>query len=281
MRDRIRSRIAMNLPPGMTSRIVPGVNGLDMHVLETGELGNPALLLLHGYPELAVSWLKVMPPLTAAGYRVIAPDLRGYGRTSGWDADYDGDLWQFRMLNLTRDVVALVSALGYRSVEAVAGHDFGAPVAAICALVRPDIFKRLILMTPVAGPPTLPYGTGARPATPDPIHAELARLNPPRKHYQWYNSTRKAVEDWTHPPQGLRPFLRAYYHHKSADWVGNKPVMLRGWNAEELSIMPDYYIMPPRRRHAHGLGTAHALAEGHRRVQLAHRRRHRLPGVRV
>jgi pimeloyl-ACP methyl ester carboxylesterase len=75
--------IAMNLPPGMTSRIVPGVNGLDMHVLETGELGNPALLLLHGYPELAVSWLKVMPPLTAAGYRVIAPALRMSGIGDG------------------------------------------------------------------------------------------------------------------------------------------------------------------------------------------------------
>jgi pimeloyl-ACP methyl ester carboxylesterase len=145
---------------------------------------------------------------------------------------------------VTRDVVALVSALGIRSVEAVAGHDFGASVAAICALVRPDIFKRLVLMTPVAGPPTLPYGSGARPATADPIHAELARLNPPRKHYQWYNPTRTAVEDMTNPPQGLRPFLRAYYHQKSADNPANKPVMLRGWNAEELSIMSGYYVMP-------------------------------------
>jgi pimeloyl-ACP methyl ester carboxylesterase len=70
------------------------------------------------------------------------------------------------MLNLTRDIVALVSALGIRSLEAVAGHDFGASVAANCALVRPDIFKRLVLMTPVAGPPTLPYGSGARPGAP-------------------------------------------------------------------------------------------------------------------
>jgi pimeloyl-ACP methyl ester carboxylesterase len=234
----------MKLPSGISSHIVPGVNGLDMHLFEAGDREAPAIILLHGYPEIAYSWMKMLTPLANAGYRAIAPDLRGYGQTTGWDADYNGDLRQFRILNLTRDVVALVSALGIRSVEAVAGHDFGASVAAICALVRPDIFKRLVLMTPVAGPPTLPYGSGARPATPDPIHAELARFNPPRKHYQWYNSTRKAVEDMTNPPQGLRPFLRAYYHQKSADNPANKPVMLRAWNAEELSIMPNYYIMP-------------------------------------
>ncbi len=185
----------MELPSGISSHIVPGVNGLDVHLFEAGDRQAPAIILLHGYPELAYSWMKMPTPLASAGYRAIAPDLRGYGRTTGWDADFDGDLRQFRILNVTRDVVALVSALGIRSVEAVAGHDFGASVAAICALVRPDIFKRLVLMTPVVGPPTLPYGSGARPARLDPIHAELARLKPPRKHYWWYNSTRKAVED--------------------------------------------------------------------------------------
>ena len=62
-----------------------------------------------------------MPPLAAAGYHVIAPDQRGYGRTTGWDADYDGDLTSFRLLNLVRDALGLVSALGYRSVDAVSG----------------------------------------------------------------------------------------------------------------------------------------------------------------
>ena len=65
-----------------------------MHVLEAGyeTKGRPCVLLLHGFPELAYSWRKVMPALAAAGYHVIAPDQRGYGRTTGWDADYDGDL---------------------------------------------------------------------------------------------------------------------------------------------------------------------------------------------
>ena len=77
-----------------------------MHVLEAGELGTRrcscCMVIRNSHLRL-----KVMPPLTAAGYRVTAPDLRGYGRTTGWDGDYDGDLWQFRMLNLTLDVVAL------------------------------------------------------------------------------------------------------------------------------------------------------------------------------
>ena len=75
--------------------MVPGVNGLTVHLLEAGEAGRPAVLLLHGFPELAWSWRKVMPGLASAGYHVLAPDLRGYGRTTGWDAAYDGDLYAF------------------------------------------------------------------------------------------------------------------------------------------------------------------------------------------
>jgi pimeloyl-ACP methyl ester carboxylesterase len=77
---------------GIRARILAGVNGLDMHLLEAGEAGRPALLLLHGFPELAYSWRKVMPALAAAGFHVIAPDQRGYGRTTGWSDAYDADL---------------------------------------------------------------------------------------------------------------------------------------------------------------------------------------------
>ena len=76
------------LPPGIRSRRIANVNGLTVHILEAGyEVpGRPAVLLLHGFPELAYSWRKVMLPLAAAEYHVIAPDQRGYGRTTGWDA---------------------------------------------------------------------------------------------------------------------------------------------------------------------------------------------------
>jgi pimeloyl-ACP methyl ester carboxylesterase len=242
------------LPPGIRSRFVRGINGLTMHVLEAGyeEGGRPCLLLLHGFPELAYSWRNVMVPLASAGFHVVAPDQRGYGRTTGWDPDYDGDLRSFRALNVARDALGLVFALGHRSVAAVVGHDFGASVAAWCALVRPDVFRSMALMSaPFAGPPALPIGSageGPQPAAltqsaRENIHEALARLARPRKHYQWYYSTRAANADMQNCPQGVHAFLRAYYHHKSADWKANQPFRLQSWTAEELAKMPTYYIM--------------------------------------
>src|ERR1041385_1107672 len=112
------------LPSGIRARFVDDVNGLRMHVLEAGyeTPGRPAVLLLHGFPELAYSWRKVMPSLAAAGYHVIAPDQRGYGRTIGWDDSYDADPDPFRILNMTRDAIGLVYALGHKSVAMIVGH---------------------------------------------------------------------------------------------------------------------------------------------------------------
>jgi pimeloyl-ACP methyl ester carboxylesterase len=237
------------LPPGIRSRFVENINGLTMHVLEAGfeTKGRPCILLLHGFPELAYSWRKVMPSLAAAGYHVIAPDQRGYGRSTGWDADYDGDLNSFRLLNMVRDALGLVSAFGYRSVDAVVGHDAGSSVAAWCALVRPDVFRAVALMSaPFAGPPPLPFNTADGPPKSnrdDPVHRELAALPRPRKHYQWYYSTRGANANMHHARQGVHDFLRAYYHHKSADWKDNAPYRLKAWTASELAKLPTYYTM--------------------------------------
>jgi pimeloyl-ACP methyl ester carboxylesterase len=77
----------------------------------------------------------------------------------------------------------------------------------------------------------------------DAVHRELAALPRPRKHYQWYYSTRQANADMHHAPQGLHDFLRAYYHHKSADWKGNAPYPLKSWIASELAKLPTYYVM--------------------------------------
>ena len=75
------------------------------------------------------------------------------------------------------------------------------------------------------------------------MDAALARLDPPRKHYQWHYSTRSADAEMRGAPGGVHAFLRAYYHHKSADWPGNKPFPLAGWTADELAKMPTYYVM--------------------------------------
>jgi pimeloyl-ACP methyl ester carboxylesterase len=236
------------LPASIRARFVEDINGLRMHVLEAGfdSKDRPCVLLLHGFPELAFSWRKVMPALAQAGYHVIAPDQRGYGRTTGWDASYDGDLNPFRLTNLVRDAIGLVSAFGYRSVAAVVGHDFGSPVAAWCALIRPDVFRSVVLMSaPFAGPPRLAFDTidAPRPAREDPVHRELACLPRPRKHYHWYYSTHQANGDMLHAPQGVHDFLRAYYHFKSADWKDNKPYPLQCWSAAELAKLPTYYVM--------------------------------------
>jgi pimeloyl-ACP methyl ester carboxylesterase len=234
------------LPSGTRSRFVDNGNGLLVHVLEAGFEDNdrPCVLLLHGFPELAYSWRKVMLPLARAGFHVVAPDQRGYGRTTGWDGAYDGDLGAFRMLNLVRDAMGLMAALGYRSVACVVGHDFGSPVAAWCALLRPDVFRSVTLMSaPFAGPPALPSAAERGAPEPGSIHDALAALERPRKHYQWYYSTRQADSDMRNCAQGVRALLRAYYHQKSADWAGNKPFPLASWTAGELAKLPTYYVM--------------------------------------
>ena len=239
------------LPAGIRARFVDNINGLRMHILEAGfeTKGRPCLLLLHGFPELAYSWRKVMLPLAAEGFHVVAPDQRGYGRTIGWDGEYDGDLGSFRLLNLVRDAMGLVSALGYRSLAAVIGHDFGSPVAAWCALLRPDVFRSVVLMSaPFPGPPAVPFDTANNTQAGEAksrrsIHDDLASLDPPRKHYHWYYSTRAADPNMRHCPQGIHAFLRAYYHHKSADWPQNRPFRLQSWTAGELAKLPTYYIM--------------------------------------
>jgi pimeloyl-ACP methyl ester carboxylesterase len=240
------------LAPGIRSRTIANVNALAVHILEAGyeSAGREAILLLHGFPELAYSWRKVMRPLAAAGYHVIAPDMRGYGRTTGWDGAYDGDPDPFRMLNLVRDAMALVLALGYREVASVVGHDAGSPVAAWCALVRPDMFRRVAMMSaPFVGVPSLPFNTANGAALPRPtltddeFDAQLAALPRPRKYYMNYQRTRGANDDMLHAPQGLHDFFRAYYHYKSADWKGNQPHPLKARTAAELAQMPTYYVM--------------------------------------
>ena len=240
------------LPAGIRSRFVRNINGITMHVLEAGyQSGDrPGVLLLHGFPELAYSWRKVMPPLASAGYHVIAPDLRGYGRSDGTDVVYDDDLAPSRMLNRVLDAMGLVSAFGYRSVDVV-GHDFGSPVAAWCAVIRPDIFRSVVLMSaPFGGTPTLPFDSADAPPTGvatrrsrESIQAELKAQDPPRKHYQWYYSTPEANDNMWHAPQGVHAFLRAYYHMKSGDWEQNEPFRLEAWTGTELAQLPHYYVM--------------------------------------
>ena len=109
------------------------VDGVRLHVVEEGE--GPLVLLVHGFPELWYSWRYQLPALAAAGYRAVAYDQRGYGRSSKfWDPD------AYRISRLVADAVGLVAALGERQAVIV-GHDWGAPVAWSAAWQHPKIFR--------------------------------------------------------------------------------------------------------------------------------------------
>jgi len=237
------------LPSQIRSNVCKGVNGLDIHYLEAGFEGKnkPLIVLLHGFPELSYSWRKIILPLSESGYHVVAPDQRGFGATTGWDNSYVSDLSSYYQVNLVRDILGFVSALGYAKVASIIGHDSGAAVAGWSALIRPDIYNSVVLMTPFAGASVLPIDTSKKLSIykdpVDTISEDLAALPRPRKHYQHYYRTRMANSDITNSEDGLASFIRAYYHHKSADWENNDPFPLASWTAEELAKMPTYYLM--------------------------------------
>lgn len=121
------------------------------HVVERGS--GPLVLLVHGFPESWYSWRRQLPALAAAGYRAVAIDVRGYGRSSK-----PADPAAYRMLELVADNAAVVEALGERSAVVV-GHDWGATIAANSALLRPDVFRAVGLLSV----PYAPRG-GPRPS---------------------------------------------------------------------------------------------------------------------
>jgi pimeloyl-ACP methyl ester carboxylesterase len=114
-------------------------NGIKMHIAEQGQ--GPLVIMCHGFPELGYSWRHQLPALAEAGFHAVAPDQRGYGQTDCPEA-----IEAYNILQLVGDIVGLVHTLGEEKAVIV-GHDWGAPVAYNCALLRPDIFHALILLS--------------------------------------------------------------------------------------------------------------------------------------
>jgi len=114
-------------------------NGIKMHYVEQG--AGPLVVLCHGWPESWYSWRHQIPALADAGFRVVAPDQRGYGQTDRPEA-----IESYNILNLVGDIVGLVNSLGVDSAVIV-GHDWGGPVAWNSALLRPDIFRAIALLS--------------------------------------------------------------------------------------------------------------------------------------
>ncbi len=121
------------------------INGIRMQVATQG--CGPLVLLCHGFPELWYSWRNQLAALAAAGYRAVAPDMRGYG---GTDAPAEPDA--YTALHLVGDMVELVNALGEQQAVIV-GHDWGALVAWSAAIMRPDLFRAVVGMSVPFSPP--------------------------------------------------------------------------------------------------------------------------------
>jgi pimeloyl-ACP methyl ester carboxylesterase len=114
-------------------------NGIRMHYVDQGS--GPVVVMCHGWPESWYSYRHQIRALSEAGFRVIAPDQRGYGQTDAPEA-----IDSYNILNLVGDIVGLVNSIGVDSADIV-GHDWGAPVAWHCALLRPDIFRAIALLS--------------------------------------------------------------------------------------------------------------------------------------
>jgi pimeloyl-ACP methyl ester carboxylesterase len=123
----------------MTEHHTLSVNGIRMHVATAGR--GPLLLLCHGWPELWYSWRHQIAPLAAAGFRVVVPDMRGFGRTEG-----PVDIQQYSIMHLVGDMVSLLRELGAERA-AIIGHDWGAPTAWTAAMLRPDLFPVVVGMS--------------------------------------------------------------------------------------------------------------------------------------
>jgi len=134
--------------PEVAHRMVE-TNGIRLHVAEQGE--GPLLILCHGFPECWYSWRHQLPALARAGFRVVAPDLRGYGRS-----DWPEEVEKYTILHDIGDIVGLVDSLGAQRAV-IAGHDIGATTAWQAALLRPDIFRAVIALSP----PFRPRGFGS------------------------------------------------------------------------------------------------------------------------
>jgi len=114
-------------------------NGISLHVTELGS--GPAVLFCHGFPDTAYTWRRQMKAIAASGYRAIAPDMRGYGRSS---APADPSL--YTPLQTAGDLVSLLDALKIPSAVLV-GHDWGATHAWNAAMMRPDRFKAVFCLS--------------------------------------------------------------------------------------------------------------------------------------
>jgi len=177
-------------------------NGIRMHIAERGE--GPLVVLCHGFPESWYSWRHQLSALADAGYHAVAPDMRGYGRTDRPEA-----IDQYTLLHLVGDIVGLVDALG-GAQAVVIGHDWGAPVAWHCALLRPDRFRAVAGLSVPYRPRGGARPTTVMPRTEDAVFYQLYFQEPGVAEAEFEQNPRQTLHAMLHggsgdAPRGGRP----------------------------------------------------------------------------
>ncbi|HAR31950.1 MAG TPA: epoxide hydrolase [Gammaproteobacteria bacterium] len=197
------------------------VGDARIHWVECGT--GPVVLMVHGFPESWYSWRHQLPALAAAGYRAVAMDVRGYGRSSKPRAVED-----YRMVRVVADVVGLIRALGSDDVTLV-GHDWGAPIAWTTALLRPDLLRG------VAGL-SVPYAPPARSGRP--LERMRAMAGDNEFYVEYFQTPGRAESEIE---ADVRRWLLGFYWCASGD-VRNGPnisIVPRGRKLGDQFVFPD------------------------------------------
>lgn len=202
-------------------RIV-STNGIRIHVAECGS--GPAVLLIHGFPESWYSWRYQLPALAQAGYRAIAMDVRGYGRSSKPTTVPD-----YRMVKNVADVVGIVQSLDAGPITVV-GHDWGAPIAWTSALLRPDLFRG------VAGL-SVPYSPPGAPTGPKPTARFRALAGENEFYIEYFQEVGRAEAEIE---ADVRQWLLGFYWCISGDVVNgpNVGIVERGIRMRDKFVYP-------------------------------------------
>jgi pimeloyl-ACP methyl ester carboxylesterase len=182
--------------PEVTHRIIEA-SSIRIHVAERGT--GPLVILCHGFPECWYSWRHQLPALAKAGFRAVAPDLRGYGRS-----DRPEEVEKYTILDNIGDIVGLVDALGAEQAV-IAGHDVGAAIAWQAALLRPDRFRGVIALSPPFRPRA--FGGSVPPTT----------LMPRSKDAVFYQLFLQTPEAEAALERDLRRTFRSQFYSLSGD----------------------------------------------------------------
>lgn len=198
-------------------------NNIRLHIAEAGT--GPTVLLIHGFPESWYSWRHQLPALAQAGYHAVALDVRGYGRSSKPTTVPD-----YRMVKKVGDVVGLVNSFGTDKVTVV-GHDWGAPIAWMSALLRPDLFRG------VAGL-SVPYAPPGAPTGPKPTQRMRAMAGDNEFYVEYFQEPGRAEAEIE---EDVRQWLLGFYWCASGD-VRNGPnisIVSRGQKLRDKFVYPE------------------------------------------